>query len=60
MITDTVFNLKEKDLLRKFKKYFFLNHKTEDQKWLVSKLLLKKSYLNLSKMQNKSEVRLIR
>ena len=47
LYTDTIFDLKKGDKLRKMKGHFFLNQKYGDSSWGVRKLTLKNGVLNL-------------
>jgi hypothetical protein len=53
---DTIFNLNNEDILRKYKGSYFLNMKYEDNAWEVQKLHLKKGKLYLGVITNESEI----
>ena len=53
---DTIFNLNQEDILRKYKGYYFLNMKYNDFGWEVQKLYLKKGKLYVSQVLNESEI----
>jgi hypothetical protein len=53
---DTTFNLKTLDLLKKFKGYYFLNHKTENGSWEVEKLSLKQGVLKINGIRTENEI----
>ena len=55
VFTDTIFNLNDEDILRKYKGYYFLN-KRSGNGWEVQKLFLKKGKLYLSVITNESEI----
>lgn len=53
---DTLFNLNNKDILRKYKGYYFLNIKYDENSWEVQKLHLKKGKLYIGKIIYESEI----
>ena len=53
---DTIFNLNNEDILRKYKGYYFLNKKYADYGWEVQKLHLKKGKLFIGEIIMESEI----
>lgn len=58
-IKDTLFNLKNGDILRKLKQNYFLNVKNTNENWNVSKLNIKRNYLTLSEITKESQTDLL-
>lgn len=58
-ITDSIFNLKNGDILRRLNQNYFLNIKNSNENWNVSKLHANRSYLTLSDISNESEIELL-
>lgn len=58
-LIDTLFNLKNGDILRKIKQNYFLNKKNSDANWNVSKINFFSNYLIISSIENESEIALL-
>ena len=58
-IKDTLFSLKNGDVLRKLNQNYFLNTKNPNENWNVSKINFKRNYLSLSEIANESEIELL-
>lgn len=58
-IIDTLFNLKNGDVLRKLNQNYFLNVKNAQDNWNVSKLNFKSNFLTLSEITNETEIELL-
>ncbi len=57
---DTIFNLKQKDILKRFKGYYFLNKfDQETNSWEVLKLNLFRGILNLNGITTENEINLL-
>ncbi|MGB4775409.1 MAG: hypothetical protein WBP45_09570 [Daejeonella sp.] len=54
--TDTVFNINETNILKKFKGYYFINTWYGDDSWEVKKMQLSKGKLILSKISTKEDI----
>jgi hypothetical protein len=58
--SDTIFNLKKSDALKKFKGYYFLNKSIENTGfWEVEKLNLTKGILNINGIETENEISLL-
>ena len=57
---DTTFIISDKNVLKKFKGYFFLNEQNSDSSWAVRKLLLSKGILNISGIKTEEEIASLR
>ena len=58
--SDTIFNIQEKDILKKFKGYYFLNKFIKsDGLWEVEKLNLTKGVLKISGIDSEEEINLL-
>ncbi|WP_264558444.1 hypothetical protein [Flavobacterium sp. N2270] len=58
--SDTIFNLKKSDALKKFKGYYFLNKLIENTGfWEVEKLNLTKGILNINGIETENEISLL-
>lgn len=54
---DTIFNLKQKDVLKRFKGYYFLNKYDQDNNsWEILKLKLSKGILNINSISTENEI----
>lgn len=51
-VIDTIFDIK-KNILKKFKGYYFLNYKRDSLEWNVKKLSFNKNILNLNSIETK-------
>lgn len=58
--TDTVFKFSANNVLKKFKGYYFLNHRFSDQAWEVSKLSLHKGTLSVGNISGKDDIQKLR
>ena len=60
IFSDTVFNLKKTDVLKKFKGYYFLNKSIKETGfWEVEKLNLTKGILNINGIETENEISLL-
>jgi hypothetical protein len=57
---DTLFSFSSKDILRKFKGYYFLNHETDPNRWNVTRLGLTKHGIILGTIWDKEELENLR
>ena len=55
-VTDTLFNLKQNDILRKLKGYYFLNVANEEKNWNVTKLKFKNNIVSLNDIRTEYEI----
>ena len=55
-ITDTIFSISDKNILKKFKGYYFLNYSKDKAGWEVIKMELKKGELMVSMINEKEEI----
>lgn len=53
---DTLFNISDDNVLKKFKGYYFLNSRHKDNAWEVQKLSLQKGKLTFGKISGEDEV----
>lgn len=58
-VTDTLFNLKQNDILRKLKGYYFLNVANEDKNWNVTKLKFKNNIVSLNDIRTEEEINIL-
>ncbi len=57
---DTLFSFSKKDVLRKFKGYYFLNNETGPNQWTVTKLGLTSNGILLGTVSNKEDLQNLR
>jgi hypothetical protein len=58
-LCDTIFNLKENDVLKKFKGNYFLNLFNDKNDWDVKKLLYTKDVINISDISSANDIVLL-
>ncbi len=54
---DTLLNLRNKDILKKYKGYYFLNQFYEENSWSVEKLKLSKGILSIASIDSIAEIK---
>jgi hypothetical protein len=54
--TDTLFNISDNNVLKKFKGYYFLNSRYTDNAWELKKLSLKNGLLRISSISDKDDI----
>ena len=60
VFSDTIFNLKKNNILKKYKGYYFLNKEIEKSGfWEVEKLNLKNGILKINGIETENEIRLL-
>ena len=57
---DTIFSVKQGDILRKFKGYYFLSHQTSKNNWNVIKLTKTRKRLTLGTISTKEDIEKLR
>jgi hypothetical protein len=57
---DTLFDINNGDVLKKFKGYYFLNMQSGENKWMVKKLALLKNEIVISRLQTEKDLELLK
>lgn len=58
-ISDTIFNLERKDLLKKYKGFYFLNYFNSENNWSVNKLSYRKGIININGITTENEIKIL-
>ena len=56
---DTLFIINKENVLRKMKRYYFLNSKNNENTWIVKKLILKNGQININDISTIEEIEML-
>ncbi|MBO9594533.1 MAG: hypothetical protein J7599_16640 [Niabella sp.] len=59
VLTDTIFDLKKKNVLKEYQQQYFLNRPWDDSSWAVQKLTYRNGVLNIRRISTRNEVKMM-